>query len=76
MEKMIFNGFYHIWMWRPSLSCDRDRLYRLSLPLPKEAPHKIWLCSAKRFQRRICLKMVDNDENDDNDNGRRSMSIL
>ena len=38
-----FKGFYHIWAWRPSLSCDLDHLYKLSFPLPKEAPHKIWL---------------------------------
>ena len=36
-------GFYHIWAWRPSWSCDLDHLYKLSFPLPKEAPHKIWL---------------------------------
>ena len=24
-------------------SCDLDHLYKLSLPLPKEASHKIWL---------------------------------
>ena len=29
--------------WRPSWSCDLDHLYKLSFPLPKEAPHKIWL---------------------------------
>ena len=23
--------------------CDLDHLYKLSFPLPKEAPHKIWL---------------------------------
>ena len=22
LEKKIFKGFYHIWAWRPSLSCD------------------------------------------------------
>ena len=38
-----FKGFYHIWAWRPSWSCDLDHLYKLSFPLPKEAPHKIWL---------------------------------
>ena len=26
-----------------SLSCDLDHLYKLSFPLPKEAPYKIWL---------------------------------
>ena len=30
-------------------------------PLPKEAPHKIWLWLAKRFQRRRCLNIVDDD---------------
>ena len=42
-EKMIFKVFYHIWAWQPSWSCDLDHLYKLSFPLPKEAPHKIWL---------------------------------
>ena len=23
-------GFYHIWVWRPSLSCDPDVAYKLS----------------------------------------------
>ena len=39
----IFKGFYYIWAWRPSWSFDLDHLYKLSFPLPKEAPHKIWL---------------------------------
>ena len=38
-----FNGFYHIWAWRPSWSCDPDAVNKLSFPLSKEAPHKIWL---------------------------------
>ena len=42
-EEDFFKGFYHIWAWRPSLSCDLDHLYKLSFPLPKEAPYKIWL---------------------------------
>ena len=36
-------GLYHIWAWWPSWLCDLDHLYKLSLPLPKEAPHEIWL---------------------------------
>ena len=32
-----FKGFYHIWAWRPSWSCDLDHLYKLWFPLPKEA---------------------------------------
>ena len=42
LEKMIFEGFYHIRAWRPSWSCDPDAAYKLSFPVPKEAPHKIW----------------------------------
>ena len=80
LEKKIFKGFYHISAWRPSWSCDLDHLYKLSFPLPKEAPHKIWLWLAKRFQRRRCLNIVDDHDNDyDNDNdddGRQSKGIL
>ena len=43
LVRNILKGFYHIWAWRPSLSCDPDAANRLSFPLPKEAPHKIWL---------------------------------
>ena len=34
-------GFYHIWAWRPSWSCDPDATNKLSFPLPNEAPHKM-----------------------------------
>ena len=43
LEKKILKGFYHIWAWQPSWSCDPDAANKLSFPLPKEAPHKIWL---------------------------------
>ena len=43
VPEKIFEGFYHIWAWRPSWSCDLDHLYKRWFPLPKEAPHKIWL---------------------------------
>ena len=54
-------GFYHIWSWRPSWSCDPDAVNKISFPLPKEAPHKIWLWSVKGFQRRRSLSIVDDD---------------
>ena len=41
-----FEGFYHIWAWRPSCSCDPDAANKLSLPRPKEASRKIWLSLA------------------------------
>ena len=31
-------GFYHIWTWRQSLSCDTDAMNRHSFPLTIEAP--------------------------------------
>ena len=65
LEQKIFKGFYHIWAWRPSWSCDLDRLNQLSSPLPKETPHKIWLCVAKLFQRRRCFNIVDDGRTDD-----------
>ena len=42
-EEEDFLRFYHIWAWRPSWLCDLDHLYEVSFPLPKKAPHKIWL---------------------------------
>ena len=57
LEKKVFKGFYHIWAWWPSWSCDQDHLYKLSFTLPKEAPHEIWHVLAKWFQRR-CLKIM------------------
>ena len=41
-RRRILKGFYHIWAWWPSWSCDPDAANKISFPLPKEAPHKIW----------------------------------
>ena len=41
VPEKIFKGFYHIWAWQPSRSCDPGAVNKLSSPLPKEAPHKI-----------------------------------
>ena len=54
-------GFYHIWAWRPSWSCDLDFLYIHWFPLPIDASYKIWLWLAKRFQRRRSLKLWTDD---------------
>ena len=42
-EEDFLKGFYHIWAWRQSWSCDPDAANKISFPLTKEAPHKIWL---------------------------------
>ena len=62
------SGFYQIWAWRPSWSCDLDFAINFEMPLPKEAPHKISTRSAKRFQRRRSLKLWTTDGRTD---GRR-----
>ena len=54
----FLKGFYHIWSWWPSWTCDLDHLNKLSSPHPMEAPHEIWFQSAWWFQRRRCLKMM------------------
>ena len=61
-------GFYHIWAWRPSWSCDLDFLYTHWFPLPIDASYKIWLWLAKRFQRRRSLKLWTDGRTD----GRRT----
>ena len=38
-----FSGFYHIWEWRPSWSCDLVFAIQLSFPLSMDAAHKISL---------------------------------
>ena len=43
LEKKIFKSFYHIWAWWLPWSCDLYHLYKLSFPLPRETPHKIWV---------------------------------
>ena len=35
----ILSGFYHIWAWRPSWSCDLDFAIKHSSPIPLDAPH-------------------------------------
>ena len=39
--RRFLKGFYHIWAWRPSWSCDQDHLNKLSFPPPKESPFEI-----------------------------------
>ena len=51
-EDDFFLGFYHIWAWRPTWTCDIDHLIKLPFPHPMEAPHKIWLQSVKQFLRK------------------------
>ena len=55
------SGFYHIWAWRPSWSCDPDLAIKFSSPLPRDAPHFTLIGQAvsekKIFEK--CVWMTD-----------------
>ena len=36
-----FKGFYHIWAWRPSWSCDQNHLRKFSFPRRKKSSHTV-----------------------------------
>ena len=38
--RIFLKGFYHIWAWWPSCSCDEDHLNKLSFPHPRESHMK------------------------------------
>ena len=38
-RRRFLKGFYHIWAWRPSLSCDQHHVIRFSFSVP-ESFHK------------------------------------
>ena len=40
-KKFFLKGFYHIWAWRPSWSCDPNAANKLSFPLYKEVYYKL-----------------------------------
>ena len=51
-EEDFLKVLYHIWVWRPSWSCDQDHLHKLLLPHPKESPYEIWVQLAPWFLRK------------------------
>ena len=67
-EKKISCSFYHIWAWRPSWSCDLDHLYKLSFPLPKDAPRSLALIGQAVSEEKI-FEIVDDDEGRTPDHG-------
>ena len=60
-----FFKVFTIHVWRPSWSCDLDRLNKLLFPKSKEAPNGIMLQLAQWFQGRRCLKMLPYIHTDD-----------
>ena len=46
-----FKGFYYIWAWWSSWSCDLVYLHKLSFSLSKVVPHEFWLDLPSGFRR-------------------------
>ena len=46
-EEGDFEGFYHIWAWTPSWSCNPEHLKVFSSQHPMEATYEIWLQTAQ-----------------------------
>ena len=61
----IFYGFYHIWAWQPSWSCDLDHLYKLLFPLPKDAPHEVLALIGQAVSEETIFEIVDRLRTDD-----------
>ena len=41
-EEEDFKWFcYHIWAWRPSVSCDQDHFYKFMSPFPRKLHIKV-----------------------------------
>ena len=55
-------GFYHIWAWRPSWSCDLEHLYKLSFPLPKEANKRYYMSHVMRKPAFCICENKDTDQ--------------
>ena len=69
LEKKIFEGFYHIWAWRPSWISDQNHFSYFSFPQYLDATYEIWLHLAQWFQRRSCLKVWTDDGRRTDDGG-------
>ena len=75
LEKKIFEGFLpYIRAWRPFWSCDPDAINKLSFPLTREAPHKIFALIRQAVSKKKMFEIVNADGC--RTDGRRSMGIL
>ena len=45
-----FEGFYHIWAWRPCWSYDPDCLNNFSFQMALETVYEIWFSEEKSFE--------------------------
>ena len=52
LRRRFLKGFYHIWAWQPSWSCDQHHVIKFSFPCTWKLTYKIWLKIAKWFFRK------------------------
>ena len=57
-RRRFLNGFYHIWAWRPSWSCDHNIMYKFWLTYHKESIHESWVQLGKWFVRKLCFNIL------------------
>ena len=51
-RRRFLKGFYHIWAWRPSWSCDHHCVNKFSFPNTWKLIYKIWLWLTQWFLRK------------------------
>ena len=61
-EEDFLKGFYHIWAWQPSWSCDQHHVIRFSFPCTCKLSYKVWFRSTQYFMRKsglnFCMYMT------------------
>ena len=71
--RRFLKDFYHIWVWRPSWSCDPDAANKLSIPLPQGGS----TLNLALIEQAVLEKMFEIVyEGRTPPDGRRTMSIL
>ena len=70
LGKKIFKGFYHIWAWRPSWSCDLDHLYKVLFSLFQGGSTDNLALIVLAVSDEKMFEIVDDDANNDDNNGR------
>ena len=58
LRVFTIKGFYHIWAWRSSWSCDQNILYKFWLTYHKESSHEIRVQLGQRFVRKLCFNIL------------------
>ena len=54
----LLKGFYHIWAWQPSWSCDQHHVIRFSFPCTKKLTYKIWLKTRFDVYETLCPQQM------------------